>query len=252
MPNTIVFYDIPSTNPEIAWSPNTWNARFTLNIKGLTYKTEWVEYPDIEPLCLKIGAKPTSTKADGRPLYTLPTIYDPSTKSIVSDSAEIVRYLEKQYPDTPKLLPPGTSGFIAAFQAAMASTFSPKLFRAVVFHVWKGLNPESQPYFRVQKEQIFGERLEDLVPEGPAGEAVWKSVTDSLVIVASWYDANAKGSLFISGDSITYADVLLAGRLIWARVALGKDSVEWGKIKEFDGGRWDKFLKNFEKYETVV
>ena len=67
----------------------------------------WVEYPDVEPLCKKIGAAPTGTKgADGSPLYTLPTIYDPNTKTAVSDSSKIVRYLDATYPSSgPTLLP---------------------------------------------------------------------------------------------------------------------------------------------------
>jgi hypothetical protein len=36
--------------------------RLSLSVKGLQYKTVWVEFPEIESVCKKIGAKPTSTK----------------------------------------------------------------------------------------------------------------------------------------------------------------------------------------------
>ncbi|PSR72266.1 hypothetical protein PHLCEN_2v11858 [Hermanssonia centrifuga] len=88
--------------------------RYSLNYKGLPYRTEWVEYPDIEVLCIRIGAPPTSTK-HGRPRYTLPVIYDPSTNSVISDSVDIAKYLDETYPDTPKLLPAGTEAFQAMF-----------------------------------------------------------------------------------------------------------------------------------------
>ena len=69
--------------------------RYVLNIKRIPYKTVWVEYPDIKPLCLKIGASPAESLPDGSPLYTLPVIYDPNTQTPVSDSAAIARYLDK-------------------------------------------------------------------------------------------------------------------------------------------------------------
>ncbi|KAI0682851.1 hypothetical protein BC835DRAFT_807562, partial [Cytidiella melzeri] len=83
MPDPIIFYDIDSSKPGRAWSPNTWRTRYALNYKGIPYRTEWVEYPDIEPLCKKIGGSATAKKEDGRDHYTLPMIYDPSTGEVV-------------------------------------------------------------------------------------------------------------------------------------------------------------------------
>lgn len=73
----------------------------SLQLKGIPFKTEWVEYPDIEPLCKRIGALPTSKKTDGRDHYTLPTIFDPSTGRAISDSLPIALYLDQTYPDSP-------------------------------------------------------------------------------------------------------------------------------------------------------
>ncbi|TBU52346.1 hypothetical protein BD310DRAFT_998700 [Dichomitus squalens] len=68
----------------MTWPPNTWKNRFSLDIKGIPYKTVWVESPDIEPLCKKIGATAAEERRDGTPLYTLPFIHDPNTGAIVS------------------------------------------------------------------------------------------------------------------------------------------------------------------------
>lgn len=225
--------------------------RFALNLKGLAYKTEWIHYPDIEAFCLKIGAKASDVKQDGRPHYTLPVIYDPSTKLVISDSPVIVQYLDKQYPNTPKLFPYGTQGLIYAFGAASGPPIGHNIYRLLVFGVWKILEPASQPYFRATRELTFGAKLEDIVPSY-GEEKAWKALEDGFQLVSSWYDANAEGSLFIFGDSITFADVIIAGRLIWARVTFGEDSKEWATIAGWQNGRWGKFLKNFEKYETVV
>ncbi|KAH7153819.1 hypothetical protein DER46DRAFT_611994 [Fusarium sp. MPI-SDFR-AT-0072] len=46
--NEITFFDIPSRSPQVCWSMNTWRTRLLLNYKGLDYKTEWLEYPEIK------------------------------------------------------------------------------------------------------------------------------------------------------------------------------------------------------------
>ena len=62
--------------------------RYALNIKGLPYTTQWVEYPDIERVCKQIGASPAEKKPDNpsQDHYTLPVIQDPNTGRVVSDS----------------------------------------------------------------------------------------------------------------------------------------------------------------------
>ncbi|KAK0215070.1 hypothetical protein IW262DRAFT_1440636 [Armillaria fumosa] len=81
----ITIYDIPSIAPGSDWSPDVWKVRYVLNYKGLSYQTEWVEYPDIEPLYTKIGAKSHITKPDGmtphynaisQPCFTTPRFSD--------------------------------------------------------------------------------------------------------------------------------------------------------------------------------
>jgi len=91
---------------------------YTLNLKGIPYKTEWVEYPDIEPICKKLGIAPTYKNADGSDRYTIPAIHDPSTGVYISDSVLIAEYLDKTYPYTPQVFPHHTHALHAAFTAA--------------------------------------------------------------------------------------------------------------------------------------
>lgn len=74
--------------------------KLALNIKGLTYRTVWVQMPDIEPACKEIGAKLTETKRDGTSVPTFPAIVVYETNTVVSDSLEIARYLDYQCPNT--------------------------------------------------------------------------------------------------------------------------------------------------------
>ena len=54
------------------------------------------------------------------------------------------------------------------------------------------------------------------------------------------------------GETISFADFALAAGLIWARVVLGEDSLEWKGILELDGGKWKRFFDRLEAYQTVV
>ncbi|KAK7690190.1 hypothetical protein QCA50_006841 [Cerrena zonata] len=253
MSSPIVFYDIPGKHPKYnAWSPNTWKTRYALAFKGLPFKTEYVEYPDIEALCKKIGAKPTDTKKDGSPHYTFPVIYDPNTKTVVEDSLNIARYLDKTYPDTPRLFPDNTHVLQNAFLAASGSAVMMPLFTVVILATCNNLNPRSEEYFRRTREVSFSKALEDFVPAGEEGAKRWKEVEEGFDKIASWFTDSDQSGPFVMGNIPSYADVDLASRLIWAKVVLGEDSEGWGKIKQWSGGRWEQHLKLMEKYENLA
>ncbi|KAI0632208.1 hypothetical protein C8Q77DRAFT_1059646 [Trametes polyzona] len=251
MPEPIVFYDIPSkdTTPK-AWSPNTWKTRFTLNVKGIPYKTIWVEYPDIEPLLRKLGVAPTEHNADGTPHYTLPAIYDPNTKAALAESSAIVRYLDKTYPDTPRLVPAETDALHAAFNYAFRAPLMADLMPVIIPETCVRLLPRSEAYFRRTREVYFGAKLEELAPPGPKREQHWAAVRKAFSTFANWLKVAGDKPFFL-GDRIGYADITIASFLIWIRVIYGENSKEWADIKTWDDGRWAKFLEGFAKYETV-
>ncbi|KAJ8517428.1 hypothetical protein ONZ45_g5389 [Pleurotus djamor] len=238
----------PSTLQPQAWSPNTWRTRYSLNYKGLAYKTIWVEYPDIESLCKKIGAEPTSKKADGRPHYTLPVIHDQTTGTVVSDGAAIAEYLDKQYPDTPKLFPEGTAalqhGFIAAYFNNIAALFQFSLPQTNSI-----LLPRSEAYFRSTREQAYQTTMEKLVPSGEKRDIEWGKYRDGLGKVDSWI-SKSRGT-FAMGDTITFADISVASFIIWLRVIWGEDSEQWKDIKSWHNGRWERLLDGLSKYAAT-
>ncbi|KAI1790149.1 hypothetical protein LXA43DRAFT_891563 [Ganoderma leucocontextum] len=254
MSQPVVFYDIPSTAKGVAWSPNTWKTRYSLNIKGIPYQTVWVEYPDIAALCKKIGVGPTTTLFDGQPFYTLPAIYDPNTKTAVVDSGKIARYLDEAYPDTHKLIPAELGVLIAAFQDAFLGAFGAAHAPIIIPAAFSVLHPGSQPYFRRTREVRLGGKLEALAPQGSeARAAAWAKVKKATSKVASWYEADGKERSFVLGDDAgaTYADVIVAGFFMWFKACLGEDSEEWKEMISWDGGRWAKLLTAFEKYGAV-
>ena len=223
-----------------------------MNFKGLVYKTEWVESPDIEPLAKKLGAAPTSKKYDGRDHYTLPITYDPSTKSTIPDSLAIAFYLEETYPPPtyPALFPEHTKSLTAILPAALRPIVNSPLFEVLALDSWRNLGEISRVSFRRTNEAEAKKKLEDFAPEGEEGEIKWRVVEEGLSMLNKWL--NAGGGPFLTGDQVAYADILVAARLIWARVVLGLESKKWKMIAGWNGGRWGRFLQNFEEYERIL
>jgi len=245
MTSPIIFYDIPSALANTAWSPNTWKTRYALNIKGVPYKTEWVEFPDIEALAKKIGALPTRTKAEGLPIYTLPIINDPNTGKVISDSFLIAEYLDATYPDRPTLFPAGTKSLVAAFESGIVDAFIgvQMVQISVSFSI---LNPSSKEYFRRTREVRFGKKVEEFSPASQRDADVVKA-KEGFAKVDEWL-AKSEGK-FVLGNTVSYADCVLAGRLTWFKAT---DTI-WKDVATWHNGWWATYLENVEKagYATV-
>ncbi|KAK7682716.1 hypothetical protein QCA50_014099 [Cerrena zonata] len=248
----IVLYDIPGRNPKYpAWSPSTWRTRYALAFKGLPFRTEWIEYPDIEPTCKKLGAKHTRTRLDGTPVYTVPVISDPNTETAVEDSLNIAKYLDMTYPDTPRLFPDNTFVLHSAFTEFLepiTRSFVPNTILAVC----DNFSPISAEYFRRVQEQTFGVVLEDLVPSDEESKMnKWNEARDGFDKIAGWFEKSGNNGSFVMGDTITYADIDLVSRLIWVKIVMGEESEAWVRIAQWNGGRWQQHLKLMQKYENL-
>lgn len=250
MAEMIILYDIPSTIPGQAWSPNPWKTRYCLNYKGLAYKTVWVEYPDIEAHSKKIGTLPTDVKT-GKPYYSLPAIYDPKTKTALAESALIAEYLDATYPDTPRLFPPRTHPLQHAFVSAFMPTLS-ALWQFALPAVNTILNPPSQEYFRRTREVVFGKKLEDVIPTGRAAEEEWAKVKAGFDIVDGWLQKGEVDGPYLYGQEPVFADFVVASFILWVRKLWGADSQKWKDIMSWNDGRWEALIQGLEKYETIV
>ena len=65
-----------------------------MSYKGLPFVTVWIEYSEIGTVLKPTGAKPLRRR-DGSYAYTVPTLRDPNTGSLITDSIEIASYPEK-------------------------------------------------------------------------------------------------------------------------------------------------------------
>lgn len=223
------------------------NHRYALNIKGIPYKTEWVEYPDIEALANKIGASPTKTKGDGTPLYTLPIINDPNTGKVISDSFAIAEYLDATYPSGNILFPPGTKPLIDALESAVVAALKPivPLLLALSCYV---LNPTSEKYFRATRQVAFGKKIEEFSPVGPTRDADVANAKEGFAAIDRWL-ARSEGK-FVLGNTISYADGILAAWISWIKITDGI----WSEVATWHNGRYVSYLENVEKagYASVI
>ena len=239
-----------------AWIFNLFNicgtARYALAYKGIPFRTEWIGWADIEVISRALGATPTGKKASGGPFYTVPMIYDPNTGEIVSDSLKIAIYLDNTYPSTPPLFPPGTQTFQAVFTSAVYMTVVGKLYRILAIPTVNCFTPANAQVYKETRIPFLGEAFG--IPESPSPHEIaqhWKDLEESLDLVSSWWDTDKHGGSFITGDTPTYGDIVIAGLLIWAKVVLGEDSESWGRIVSRNDGRWGRLVEALENYEVM-
>lgn len=221
----------------------------SLIFKGLPYKTEWVEYPDIEPTLKRLGAPPTGIKPDGSDAYTLPAIYDDSTKVYISDSWKIAEYLDETYPDTPRLFPSGTKAAIDLFQYHFSHSLFKHILHAVIAPTCHTLNPRSEEYFRRTREATFKCKIEEIAPAGPKGDEVWALVKEGLSTLSQVLSKNGPDAQFYLNDQFSYADAIVVSFLEWAKIVMQAND-EWKSVETWDNGRWARLLSSTEKYHA--
>ncbi|KAA1475687.1 hypothetical protein DENSPDRAFT_883754 [Dentipellis sp. KUC8613] len=249
MSQPLILYDLAGSTPIKAWNLHTWKARLALNIKGIPYKTIWLEYPDIADVCKKIGASPNGTRG-GQPLYTVPVLQDPNTGTVVVDSLNIAEYLDVKYPNTPRLVPEGTKVFQAMFRDVFEEKAMWSMMEVVATKLVAQLPPRSETYWRAGIEGFYGKKAEEIAPEGSLRDASWKKVVDALSALDVWASQNDKG-VFITGDKVSYADLVVMGMLIWLKVLEGFESKEWKELVKVNDGRWGRFVQAFGQWVQV-
>ncbi|KIL59550.1 hypothetical protein M378DRAFT_26957 [Amanita muscaria Koide BX008] len=244
----IIFYDLASNRPEFCWSLNTWKTRITLNYKGIPYKTEWLEFPEIEEKCKEMGIPPSSTRPDGSGVYTVPAIWDPRTKVGISESNRIAQYLDKTYPDTPSVL---FDGIEVYDQVINSATNVPELRSLGSFLMPYHLslqNPVSQEYYKRKIEARFGKNWEDVLPTGEAKVEAWKSVEKGFDILDALLRENARPSA--EDGQLSYLDIALGGRMYAFRSVWGEENELWQDMVTWNDGRWGKYIEKVEKFAT--
>ena len=208
-----------------------------------------MEFADIASVMQKLGAKPTGKRKDGAEIYTVPVIHDEKTGEYVSDSYAIAEYLDATYPDTPRLIPEGTSKEIAEFERQINAKLVAPLVPLIMFPVHQNLSPRSQEFFRVTRERMFRKKLEEIAPAG-SRDGLFKKLEEGLGELGVVYDQKAGADTpYFLGDTLSYADMILLSWLLWPKSILVPE--EWERIAGFQEGRWGKLVNSLGDLQKI-
>lgn len=207
---TIQFYELAAKNTEIKFGPFAWRTRMALLHKGLDFESIAWQFRDR-----------TSTKHK-----TAPTIYDDG--KMVSDSWEIAKYLDEQYPDKPTLMK-GAEG--EAHAQLVSAICNNHIFATcasmAIYPVSQIIDDESAAYFIETREAKFGMKLTDINADD--AEAAKAKLAKNLAV----FEATLGQSEFLGGDKPTYADYMLFGVLKWVDVVAYRPVEENSKVAEW-------------------
>ncbi|KZV68109.1 hypothetical protein PENSPDRAFT_582946, partial [Peniophora sp. CONT] len=194
---------------------------YALNIKGLSFKTEWLSFAEVGPKMKALGLAPQ----EGFLQYTIPTIYDPNTDKLATDSFAIAKYLDDTYPNTPRLVVPGTAGLQEAYIEKVVEPLLAAMVPSFAYPAYEQccMDETDREYLRRTREPVFGKKLEDMELEGEAFTAACRSVEASLDAISRHVAANGADAVFIAGDSPSHADTAIAAGLVCMVKILGKE-----------------------------
>ncbi|KAI1433337.1 hypothetical protein GGR50DRAFT_669088 [Xylaria sp. CBS 124048] len=235
----IIFYDIASGPPVRPYAPNPCKVRYALNFKRANFVTKWVELPDVEATRKSLGVDPVRFFPNGEPFYTLPVIKDTSTNTVVGDSFDIAVYLEKKYPDSPRLFR-HSIGLYAAFNAHIDSIFPTG---GILFSEGQPFNPETAEETKAALCRRFGKTSwDELTVRGEERRKVVDAYQVSLGEAARYFQFS--DGPFIGGAEPDYADIIVGGWLFF----LSETVAEWEEIRTWHDGLWGKLHNALAPY----
>ncbi|QRV90015.1 glutathione S-transferase [Ceratobasidium sp. AG-Ba] len=245
--NPIILYDVASKDGS-NWSSNTIKTRLTLNYKGIPYRVRWVELHQIESTLKAMGVPPTSKTA---PLYTLPTIADPSSEpngepTYVAETFTISSYLDEKYPAPkyPTVFPRGTRPLQKTFVEHFAATTGGPLFQSFIRQYFpeKFLSEPALEYLLRSRNvdikvyaHLQGEEAETKLAEV---RRKWDALAETLKL-------NDNGP-FVMGDTMTFADFAVGGMLFALNRVEGDEGKVWQEVMKWSDGQWNKYWKEIK------
>ncbi|KAM0318093.1 hypothetical protein ACHAPQ_010812 [Fusarium lateritium] len=204
----IVLYDLACTK-DVCFSPVVWKIRLMLNYKKITYRTIFLEFPDIEPTMRELGIAPHDPSSRSHASYTVPVIQHVPTGKYIMDSPAIAEFLESTYPNPPL---PLTSDLGREIEAQARSAMAPALRISIQPREILILSPRSQEYFRAKTETHLGCKLEDSIDQ-ESEEKAWADVGKKMESLGELMMTNKADGPFLLGAQPSYTDFFIAASL---------------------------------------
>lgn len=190
----IELFELCGAERDRVFSPYCWIVRYALAHKGLDYTTTPITFSEKEKIAFS-GQKLVPVLKDG--------------EQTISDSWDILHYLDKAYPDAPALFPNGDA--LARFVKHWAEgTLYGLLAPIVIMDIYNHIAPEDKAYFRQTREARFGMTLEEFAAKAETTKAQLGGALEPL-------RRRVKESAFLEGDAPTAADFIVLGPFLWAR-----------------------------------
>jgi len=165
----------------------------------------------------------------------------------MSNSFDIIQYLEKQYPLSPRVITPGTLAFETAYYKYFFAVVRPGWPTPLHQYLYETISPESAAFIKDLREAALGDTLVNLA-KNP--QSHWDKFKDTYGSVVLPIYENAEG-VFLKGSEPGWADFVTASWLLAIKLLYGGDSKEWGYIVTWHDGRWAKLIKDLEPYAYV-
>ena len=165
----------------------------------------------------------------------------------MSESSDIVQYLDKQYPSSPRVIAPGTLAFEIAYCKYFLGGVGPKWPKSIYPRVYETISPEAATYFKESKEEAYGQTLENMAK---SSQSYLDEYRDAYGTVALPIYEKAEG-VFLKGSEPGWADFLTASFLLAIKLVYGVESKEWKFIETWHEGRWVKLIKDLGPYAYI-
>ncbi|MDR9438944.1 MAG: glutathione S-transferase N-terminal domain-containing protein [Halomonas sp.] len=197
---TRVLYDLCGIDEELRFSPYCWRVRYALAHKGLEVETRPWRFSEKETLAFANHDK-------------VPVLVDGD--EVVTDSYEILRYLDRTYPEAP-LLGEGLAEARGNFFKHYAErALAPAMMRTIIMDLLNAIHPDDRAYFRESREKRFGRTLEEF--HSPAKGLV------QLDAALEPLRGRLKDADYLDGEAPAGADYLVFGSFMWARCVSSAD-----------------------------
>lgn len=197
-----ILYDLRGIDEGLRFSPYCWRVKYALAHKGLDVETRPWRFTDKEALAFA-GHDKVPVLVDG--------------DEVVTESYDILRYLDRAYPEAP-LLGEGVAEARARFFKHYAErSLAPAMMRTIIMDLLNAIHPGDRDYFRETREKRFGRALEEF--HSPAkGLAQLDAALEPL-------RGHLQESDYLDGDAPAVADYLVFGSFMWARCVSSADLV---------------------------
>lgn len=196
-------YELIGRDKNIGFSPFVWRVKLALAHKDLNYETVPLHFTEIKDSLSFTDASTVPVLVDGN--------------NVISDSWEIVCYLEEAYPDRPCIFSDHHAAKLFNFQMGMP-LLAP-LFRTIVSDIYSVIHDMDKDYFRTSREARIGCTLEEAAKDYEQSFPTFKA---NLVPYSQFF----RREQYMGGAGPSYQDYALYAMFLWARATSDKKLLE--------------------------